>query len=100
MLVAGRAQPTTEKITKQFQTEQLDMWLNSGQSVDDVYKLLNFPIPRSFVAGFGGEKLLDTWVAYMNIVSIKNPDEVSAMISTLTTSFRDNPMNANSRNSQ
>ncbi|KAK1935674.1 hypothetical protein P3T76_010369 [Phytophthora citrophthora] len=91
LLVAGREKSTTKKIAKQFQADQLEMWLNSGQSVDDVYKLLNIP-SRRLVGDFDNLKLFNTWVTYMNAVSVKNPEKISAMFSTLTPTFRDRPM--------
>eukprot|EP00644_Phytophthora_capsici_P018590 jgi/Phyca11/127991/e_gw1.73.91.1 len=92
MLLAGREKSTTKKIAKQFQADQLDMWLNSGQSVDDVYKLLNLPSRRDLLVDFGNQKLFDTWLTFMNAVSIKTPEKTSAIFSKLATSFNDRPM--------
>eukprot|EP00644_Phytophthora_capsici_P011623 jgi/Phyca11/123179/e_gw1.50.121.1 len=92
VLLAGRTESTTKKIAKQFQADQLDMWLNSGQSVDDVYKLLNLPSRRDLLGDFGGEKLFDTWLTFMNAVSIKTPEKTSTIFSKLATSFEDRPM--------
>eukprot|EP00644_Phytophthora_capsici_P011642 jgi/Phyca11/19596/fgenesh1_pg.PHYCAscaffold_50_\ len=75
MLLAGRTESTTKKIAKQFQTDQLEMWLSSGQSVDDVYKLLNLPSRRDLLSDFGNQKLFNTWVTYINTVSLKNPEK-------------------------
>eukprot|EP00644_Phytophthora_capsici_P018561 jgi/Phyca11/575389/estExt2_Genewise1.C_PHYCAscaffold_730050 len=91
MLLAGREKFTTKEIAKQFQADQLEMWLNNGQSIDDVYRLLKIPSPRD-LASFGGDKLLDTWLAYINAVSIKNPEKTSAIFTTLAPTFRDKPM--------
>ncbi|KAK1935692.1 hypothetical protein P3T76_010387 [Phytophthora citrophthora] len=92
MLLAGRAKSTTKEIAKQFQADQLEMWLNSGQSVDDVYRLLNLPSRRDMMHDFGGVKLFGTWVTYMNAVSMKNPEKTSTMFSTLATTFDDRSM--------
>eukprot|EP00644_Phytophthora_capsici_P011620 jgi/Phyca11/552887/estExt2_Genewise1Plus.C_PHYCAscaffold_500015 len=89
--LAGRTEYTTKKIAKQFQTDQLEMWLSSGQSVDDVYKLLSLP-PRNSLVDFGNQKLFDTWLTFMNAVSIKNPDKTSAIFTTLAPTFNDRPM--------
>eukprot|EP00644_Phytophthora_capsici_P018579 jgi/Phyca11/128001/e_gw1.73.72.1 len=92
MLLAGREKSTTKKIAKQFQADQLEMWLNSGQSVDDVYKLLNLPSRRDHLGDFGGEKLFDTWLTFMNAVSIKTPEKTSAIFTTLAPTFKNRPM--------
>nr|AMJ52088.1 RxLR128 [Phytophthora capsici] len=92
MLLAGREKSTTKKIAKQFQADQLEMWVNSGQSVDDVYKLLNLPSRRDLLVDFGNQKLFDTWLTFMNAVSVKTPEKTSAIFSKLATSFEDRPM--------
>ncbi|KAL3670767.1 hypothetical protein V7S43_003955 [Phytophthora oleae] len=92
MLLAGKSESTTKKIATKFETEQLEMWMNSGQSVDDVYKLLNLPSRRDLLGDFDNERLFGTWLAYMNTLSIKNPDKTAAIFSTLAPSFRDRPM--------
>ncbi|KAL3673925.1 hypothetical protein V7S43_001612 [Phytophthora oleae] len=89
MLLAGKAEATTKRIATKFETEQLEMWRDSGKSVDDVYKLLNLPPTR---ADFSGKPLFNRWLAYMNTLSIKNPEKTSAIFSTLATSFNDRPM--------
>eukprot|EP00644_Phytophthora_capsici_P011665 jgi/Phyca11/10476/fgenesh1_pm.PHYCAscaffold_50_\ len=92
MLQAGRTDSTKKKIAKQFQADQLEMWLNSGQSVDDVYKLLKLPSRRDLLVDFGNQKLFDTWLTFMNAISIKHPEKTSAIFTTLAPTFRDKPM--------
>eukprot|EP00644_Phytophthora_capsici_P011641 jgi/Phyca11/123341/e_gw1.50.123.1 len=91
MLLAGRTESTTTKIAKQFQTDQLEMWLSSGQSVDDVYKLLKLPY-RDLVADIGTNKLFGTWLTFMNAVSLKNPEKMSAIFTRLEPTFGNRPM--------
>ncbi|KAL3666352.1 hypothetical protein V7S43_008604 [Phytophthora oleae] len=80
-----------KKIATELETAQLQMWLSSGKSVDDVYNLLNLPY-RGLLHDLRENPLFPTWLAYMNTFSIENPDKVTRLLSTMATQFSDRPM--------
>ncbi|KAK1935642.1 hypothetical protein P3T76_010337 [Phytophthora citrophthora] len=81
-----------KKIATELEAAQLQMWLNSGKSVEDVYDLLELPSRRDLPGNFGEGPLFTTWIAYMNTFSIENPEKVSKMLSTMATQFNDRPI--------
>ncbi|KAF4146174.1 hypothetical protein GN958_ATG04649 [Phytophthora infestans] len=42
ILAAGRARTPTKQVAARLQSAQVEMWLSSGKSVDDVYRLLRW----------------------------------------------------------
>ncbi|KAL3667801.1 hypothetical protein V7S43_007352 [Phytophthora oleae] len=80
-----------KKIATELGTAQLQMWLSSGKSVDDVYDLLNLPY-KKLLNDIGENPLFTTWITYMNTFSIENPDKATRLLSTLATQFDDRPM--------
>ncbi|KAK1935644.1 hypothetical protein P3T76_010339 [Phytophthora citrophthora] len=80
-----------KKIATELEAAQLQMWLSSGKSVDDVYQLMKLPFSKT-VNYFTGNPLSPVWIAYLNTFSIQNSEKVLKMLSTMTTQFRDRPM--------
>ncbi|KAL3670781.1 hypothetical protein V7S43_003967 [Phytophthora oleae] len=92
MLTAVKANDwKAKKIATELEAAQLEIWLRSWKSVDDVYDLLKLPYRRLHY-DFGGDPLFTTWIAYINTFSIENPDKVTRLLSTLATQFTDRPM--------
>ncbi|KAK1945484.1 hypothetical protein P3T76_002532 [Phytophthora citrophthora] len=79
------------QIVTEMKAAQLEMWLSSGKSVDDVYNLLNLP-HKGFLYDLRENSLFPTWIAYMGAFSIENPDKVTQLLSTLVTQLKDRPM--------
>eukprot|EP00644_Phytophthora_capsici_P004518 jgi/Phyca11/110854/e_gw1.19.467.1 len=79
------------KIVTELRAEQLQMWLSSGKSVDEVYSLLNLPHKR-LLYDLRENPLFPTWIAYLNTFSIENPDKVTPVLSTLAAQLMERPM--------
>ncbi|KAK1942981.1 hypothetical protein P3T76_005618 [Phytophthora citrophthora] len=80
-----------KKIATELEAAQLQMWLSSGKSVDEVYNLLNLP-NKKHLHSIDANPLFTTWISYLNTFSIENPDKVTRLLSTLTTEFNNRPL--------
>ncbi|KAE9280002.1 hypothetical protein PR003_g28078, partial [Phytophthora rubi] len=89
MLQKAKTTDATRSIAKQLESAQLEMWWNSGKSVDDVLELLDFRMKFDFT----GNPLLNTWVLYMDRVLKENPGQATTMLTKLETRFKDRALN-------
>ncbi|KAE8966002.1 hypothetical protein PR003_g29689 [Phytophthora rubi] len=85
------AKPTdaTQNFAKQLESAQLEMWLGSGKSVDDVFMLLDLRLKGDFT----DNPLLNTWVSYMDRFLKDNPGQATTLLTTLETRFKDKALN-------
>eukprot|EP00644_Phytophthora_capsici_P013141 jgi/Phyca11/101500/e_gw1.5.551.1 len=88
---AKETEGKAKKIATELEAAQMQMWIRSSKSVDEVYNLLKLP-PKTLVIDLGSSPLFSTWIAYMKILSIKNGDEMLQLIKTLSMQFADRPM--------
>ncbi|KAK1943979.1 hypothetical protein P3T76_005375 [Phytophthora citrophthora] len=92
MLAAVKANDwKAKKIATELEAAQLQMWMRSWKSVDDVYNLLDLPT-RQLVNDLHTNPLFNTWITYMRTFSAKNPDKMPQLLSTMAMQFTDRPM--------
>ncbi|OWY98161.1 hypothetical protein PHMEG_00031140 [Phytophthora megakarya] len=78
-------------VTK-MKSAQLKMWLESGKTTDDVFKLLKLD-DEANANIFRDKVLLKAWVSYLNDFVKKNPDQKDMLFSALQSRLRDRPLN-------
>ncbi|KAE9210225.1 hypothetical protein PF002_g18884 [Phytophthora fragariae] len=89
MLQEAKTTDATRSIAKQLESAQLEMWLGSGKSVDDVFMLLDLRLKCDFTEN----PLLNTLVSYMDRVLKENPGQATTLLKTLETLCPDRPLN-------
>ncbi|OWY93538.1 Avirulence (Avh) protein, partial [Phytophthora megakarya] len=82
----------TKDLATQMKSTQLKMWLDSGKTTDDVFKLLRLD-NAVIVYRFRDEILFETWVSYIDAFIKANPDKMDAIFSSLESRFMDKPFN-------
>ncbi|KAF4137115.1 hypothetical protein GN958_ATG13699 [Phytophthora infestans] len=89
MISAAKSKAATKNIATELESAQLNTWLISRKSADNVYELLQLYKSKR---DFSRNPLLGVWVSYMNTLVTKNSEEVSSMLSILKTRFGDRPL--------
>ncbi|OWZ06972.1 Avirulence (Avh) protein [Phytophthora megakarya] len=92
MLYIAKSDSLTKDLAAQMKSTQLKMWLDSGKTTDDVFKLLKLD-EVVIVYHFRDEILFETWVSYINAFIKANPDKKDALFSSLQSRFTDRPFN-------
>ncbi|OWZ09200.1 Avirulence (Avh) protein [Phytophthora megakarya] len=95
MLYAGKEKDfgeNAENLVTKLESAQLNMWLNSGKSTDDVFNLLKLDKATSMY-NFQDKQLLNTWVSYLNIFIKENPDKTEVLFAALQSRLKDIHLN-------
>ncbi|OWY98467.1 hypothetical protein PHMEG_00030765 [Phytophthora megakarya] len=92
MLYIAKSDSLTKDLAAQMKSTQLKMWLDSGKTTDDVFKLLKLD-EVVIVSHFRDEILFETWVSYIDTFIKANPDKMDAIFSALQSQFTDMPFN-------
>ncbi|GMF54311.1 unnamed protein product [Phytophthora fragariaefolia] len=82
-IAAARRNPATEEIATKLQSQQLEGWLKSGKSADDVFVLLK--LKEDGPAGIGSPQL-DTLDEYIKLLNTQKSGDES-VIKALVTGF-------------
>ncbi|OWZ03385.1 hypothetical protein PHMEG_00024895 [Phytophthora megakarya] len=90
MLDTAKIDAGTRNLASKLEIAQLKMWLDSGKSTDDVFKLLT--LDREEIS-FQNKVLLNTWVSYMNAFIKENPNKKDMLFSALESRFKDRQLN-------
>ncbi|KAF4144564.1 hypothetical protein GN958_ATG06244 [Phytophthora infestans] len=73
ILAAGRARTPTKQVAARLQSAQVEMWLSSGKSVDDVYRLLRMSaIFTTIETSFNDRPLLQILEEATKFPNLKN----------------------------
>ncbi|OWZ11080.1 hypothetical protein PHMEG_00015954 [Phytophthora megakarya] len=88
----GTFEKEVRKLITRLESAQLKMWLDSGETTDDVFKLfkLDDKANRNY---FKDKVLLTTWASYVNAFIGKNPGQKDELFSALKLRFEDRPLN-------
>ncbi|OWZ21489.1 Avirulence (Avh) protein [Phytophthora megakarya] len=79
-------------ITTNLRSAQLRMWLDSGKSTDDVFKLLKLDQEEN-IYSFRDKALLNSWVSYINVFVKEHPDQTSTLFAAMEARLKDKPLN-------
>ncbi|OWZ19825.1 Avirulence (Avh) protein [Phytophthora megakarya] len=90
MLHTGKERASN--LVANLESAQLKMWLDSGKSTDDVFKLLKLDNEAN-IDGFRDKTLLSTWISYINVFIEKNPDTADVLLSAWQSRLNDRPLN-------
>ncbi|OWY99973.1 Avirulence (Avh) protein [Phytophthora megakarya] len=80
----------TKNIAAELGSAQLRVWLMSGKSTDEVFKLLT--IDKSFDI-LQDKWLLNTWLSYMNVFFKETPNKMNTAFNALRAHHSDRPLN-------
>ncbi|EEY55285.1 RXLR effector family protein, putative [Phytophthora infestans T30-4] len=69
--------------------KDLEAWLSSGKSVEDVFDLLRLNLTKD---DFFKNPVLSIWVSYLNTIVTDNPNKMSEVLSFLKTRFTTTPL--------
>uniref|UniRef100_H3GXM3 RxLR effector PexRD54 WY domain-containing protein n=1 Tax=Phytophthora ramorum TaxID=164328 RepID=H3GXM3_PHYRM len=89
IIAFGKTLDSTKAVATKLETLQMQVWLTSGKSSDDVFTLLKLDkAPDNFF----GNPLYKTWGSYMNVYNNKHPGKQTNLFKTLTTKCKDKPL--------
>uniref|UniRef100_H3H3S2 RxLR effector PexRD54 WY domain-containing protein n=1 Tax=Phytophthora ramorum TaxID=164328 RepID=H3H3S2_PHYRM len=80
---------STKAVATKLETQQMQVWLTSGKSSDDVFTLLKLDKTEK---NFFGNPLYKTWSSYLNGFNNKNRGKEANLLKTLTTHYNDKPL--------
>ncbi|KAG1684892.1 hypothetical protein DVH05_010186 [Phytophthora capsici] len=83
---ANAVETITDAVESKINTAQLKSWLESGESADDVFKLLKLDSAADKVLGHAK---LDEWIEYMKLFNGQKGSKKTTLIKTLTAHFED-----------
>ncbi|KAF4149167.1 hypothetical protein GN958_ATG01708 [Phytophthora infestans] len=83
------AASTMTDIDRKLESAQLEAWLSSGKSVEDVFDLLRLNLTKD---DFFKNPVLSIWVSYLNTIVTDNPNKMSEVLSFLKTRFTTTPL--------
>ncbi|KAL4114315.1 hypothetical protein PRIC2_014638 [Phytophthora ramorum] len=86
IIAFGKTLDSTKAVATKLETQQMQVWLTSGKSSDDVFTLLKLDkAPDNFF----DNPLYKTWSSYMNVYNNKHPGKQTNLFKTLTTHYND-----------
>ncbi|KAL4140100.1 hypothetical protein PRNP1_015176 [Phytophthora ramorum] len=86
IIAFGKTLDSTKAVATKLETQQMQVWLTSGKSSDDVFTLLKLDkAPDNFF----DNPLYKTWSSYMNLFNKENPGKETNLFKTLTTYYND-----------
>ncbi|KAL4114920.1 hypothetical protein PRIC2_013817 [Phytophthora ramorum] len=89
IIAFGKTLDSTKAVATKLETQQMQVWLTSGKSSDDVFTLLKLDkAPDNFF----DNPLYKTWSSYMNVYNNKHPGKQTNLFKTLTTKCKDKPL--------
>ncbi|KAL3663753.1 hypothetical protein V7S43_011168 [Phytophthora oleae] len=83
---ASAVETIANAVESKVNTAQLKSWLNSGESADDVFKLLTL---NNIADDVLANPKLEDWIEYMKLFNRKNPRQQTSLIKTLISHFDD-----------
>ncbi|KAL4086387.1 hypothetical protein PRIC1_014091 [Phytophthora ramorum] len=89
IIAFGKTLDSTKAVATKLETQQMQVWLTSGKSSDDVFTLLKLDKAEK---NFFGNPLYKTWSSYMNVYNNKHPGKQTNLFKTLTTKCKDKPL--------
>ncbi|OWZ00664.1 Avirulence (Avh) protein [Phytophthora megakarya] len=90
MLHTAKMDIWTRNLASQLEVAQVKMWLDSGKTTDDVFKLLK--LDKQAIS-FQNKVLLNTWISYINAFIKENPNKKITLFSALEIRFKDRQLN-------
>ncbi|OWZ01013.1 Avirulence (Avh) protein [Phytophthora megakarya] len=92
ILHIAKTEELTNPLATKLEAAQLKLWLNSGKSTDDIFKLLKLDQDINDYS-FQDKILLSTWVSYLDLFITKHPDKKDVLFSALEFRLNDRPFN-------
>ncbi|OWY95875.1 Avirulence (Avh) protein, partial [Phytophthora megakarya] len=86
MIKVAKMAPTTKELATKLQAEQLQHWVSTRKSADDVFRL--FKLDKAGRTIFSNPEFV-TWTKYVDDLNAKHPEEPTSMVPTLTKYFND-----------
>ncbi|KAL4140099.1 hypothetical protein PRNP1_015174 [Phytophthora ramorum] len=86
VIAFGKTLDSTKAVATKLESQQMQVWLSSGKSSDDVFTLLKLDkAPDNFF----DNPLYKTWSSYMSVYNNKHPGKETNLFKTLTTYYND-----------
>ncbi|ETL80627.1 hypothetical protein L917_18895 [Phytophthora nicotianae] len=92
IIEAATKSPTSSKMAKHFQTEQVQRWLTDKKTPEDVFGLLklNKFWPLSWISSdLFNKPGLTTWIRYLDDFNEANPEQKTTLLSILSARYSD-----------
>ncbi|EGZ13675.1 hypothetical protein PHYSODRAFT_265395 [Phytophthora sojae] len=89
MITKAKKEVVTRSLATKLEAAQLEIWLSSGKSVEDVFNLLKLDYAGVF---FSEHHLINTLVSYMNVFIKENPSKAATVFSTVETLLEGRPL--------
>ncbi|GMF38391.1 unnamed protein product [Phytophthora fragariaefolia] len=86
IIEAAKRVKSTESIANQVQTDQLQHWLTSGKTTDEVFLRLGLDKAADDLLA---TPQLNTWISYMKLYNQNNPTKKTSLIATFTAHYGD-----------